>query len=271
MLTDYHTHTPLCLHAEGNPVDYARHAQSIGLAEIGLSDHSPMREHFDDWRMPLSNFPHYLELVEEAREALPGFPVRLGLECDYLEGGEDWLHELSDMADWDYLIGSVHYITDGVAVDDPKHISRWTTESEVEEMWSAYWRLYEKCIRSGFFDFFAHPDLAKRFGMRPKGDLRPYYEPVIQALVDTRGVMEVSTAGLRKDVREIYPAREMLEMAFLAGVPIVINSDAHKPEDVGVDFDKALELVRSVGYRETVRFQKRQRVVVELPETWRVS
>ena len=29
MLTDYHTHTPLCLHAEGNPVDYARHAREI--------------------------------------------------------------------------------------------------------------------------------------------------------------------------------------------------------------------------------------------------
>jgi histidinol-phosphatase (PHP family) len=230
-----------------------------------------MREHFDDWRMPLSNFPHYLELVEEARAELPGFPVRLGLECDYLESGDAWLHDLTGMANWDYLIGSVHYISEGLAVDDPKHLSRWSTEADIEEMWSAYWRLYEKCIRSGFFDFYAHPDLAKRFGLRPKGDLRPYYEPVIQALVDTKGVMEVSTAGLRKDVREIYPAREMLEMAFNAGVPIIINSDAHKPEEVGINYDQALELVRSIGYRHTVRFQQRQRAIVELPETWRAS
>lgn len=68
MLTDYHTHTPLCLHAEGNPVDYARHAQKIGLAEIGLSDHNPIPEHFDDWRMLLSDLPRYFELVQEARE-----------------------------------------------------------------------------------------------------------------------------------------------------------------------------------------------------------
>lgn len=268
MLTDYHTHTPLCLHAEGTPLEYARHAQSIGLAEIGLSDHNPMPEYFDNWRMLLGDLPRYFELVEEARAALPGFPIRLALECDYLEGREAWIEETARMKEWDYLIGSVHYIHDGIAVDDPKHVSRWQTAADIEHMWGMYWKLYEKMIRTRMFDFFAHPDLAKRFALRPEGDLRRYYEPVIQALVDTQGVLEVSTAGLRKDVREIYPAREMLEMAFSAGVPIVINSDAHLPTDVGIDFNKALELVRGVGYATTVRFEKRQRTVAPLPETW---
>jgi histidinol-phosphatase (PHP family) len=268
MLTDYHTHTPLCLHAEGNPVDYARHAQSIGLAEIGLSDHNPMPEKFDDWRMLLSDLPRYFELVNEARAALPDFPIRLALECDHIEGYQKWIDETAAMADWDYLIGSVHYIHDGIAVDDPKHVSRWKTASDIEHMWGMYWKLYAQMIRTKQFDFHAHPDLAKRFGLRPAGDLRPYYEPVIQALVDTKGILEVSTAGLRKDVREIYPAREMLEMAFAAQVPIVINSDAHLPTDVGVDFNQALDLVRSVGYTTTVRFEQRQRKVVPLPEGW---
>lgn len=268
MLTDYHTHTPLCRHAEGDPVDYARQAQALGLAEIGLSDHNPMPEPFDNWRMDLGDLPRYFELVDEARAALPDFPIRLALECDYLQGREDWIEKTTAMADWDYLIGSVHYIHDGIAVDDPQYLARWSSASDIEAMWAAYWRLYERMIRTGLFDFYAHPDLAKRFGLRPAGDLRPYYEPVIQALVDTGGVLEVSTAGLRKDVREIYPAREMLEMAFSARVPIVINSDAHCPGDVGADFHQALELVRSVGYRQTLRFEKRQRRVVDLPETW---
>jgi histidinol-phosphatase (PHP family) len=268
MLTDYHTHTPLCLHAEGNPVEYARHAQCIGLAEIGLSDHNPMPEFFDDWRMLITDLPRYFELVDEARVALPGFPIRLALECDHLEGREKWIDKTTVMADWDYLIGSVHYIHDGIAVDDPKHVSLWKSATDIEHMWKMYWKLYEQMIRTGQFDFYAHPDLAKRFGLRPAGDLRRYYDPVIQALLDTNGVLEVSTAGLRKDVREIYPAREMLEMAFSAKVPIVINSDAHKPTDVGVDYNQALELVRSVGYTTAVRFEKRQRKEVPLPERW---
>lgn len=268
MLTDYHMHTPLCLHAEGTPADYARHAQSSGLAEIGISDHNPMPEKFDDWRMLITDLPRYFELVDEARAALPDFPIRLALECDHINGYQQWIDQIASMADWDYLIGSVHYIHDGIAVDDPRHVSRWSTAADIEHLWGMYWRCYEQMIRTRQFDFHAHPDLAKRFGLRPAGDLRRYYEPVIQALVDTSGILEVSTAGLRKDVREIYPARAMLELAFSAGVPVVINSDAHTPADVGVDFDKALDLVRSVGYTTTVRFEKRQRKIVPLPETW---
>jgi len=268
MLTDYHTHTPLCLHAEGHPRDYVSRAIELGLAELGLSDHNPMPEYFDDWRMPMSDFPRYLEMVAEVRSEFPDFPVKLGLECDYLPGQEAWIVETAQMTDWDYLIGSVHYISPEWAVDDPKHLSRWQGTGAVEEIWAAYWKNYERLVRSSLFDFCAHPDLAKKFGFRPEGDLRHYYEPVIQALVDAQGVLEVSTAGLRKEVGEIYPSREMLELAFSADVPIVINSDAHKPSEVGQDFDQALRLVREVGFRTTVRFEKRQRIVVPLPEKW---
>lgn len=268
MLTDYHTHTPLCRHAEGSPSELAAAARASGLAELGLSDHNPMPEPFDDWRMDLDELPRYLDLVEAARADHPGFPIRLSLECDYLEGHESWLEKTASLAPWDYLIGSVHYIAPGWDMDNPRHLSHWKTASAVEEIWSLYWHLYEKCIRTGFFEFCAHPDLAKKFGFRPPGDLRRYYEPVIQAFVDTGCAMEVSTAGLRKEVNEIYPSRDLLELAFSAGIPIVINSDAHAPTEVAQDFHHALALVRSVGYRHTLRFHGRQRTIVPLPESW---
>ena len=268
MLADYHLHTPLCLHAEGHPRDYAAQAEALGLAEIGFSDHNPMPEYFDNWRMPIGDFPRYLEMVEEARADHPNLPIRLGLECDYLAGRESWIEKQAKMADFDYLIGSVHYVGTGWAVDDPAHLSQWKTEGAVEDIWGRYWKLYEQMIRTRLFDFYAHPDLPKKFGLRPAGDLRHYYEPVIQALVDTGGVFEVSTAGLRKDCRELYPAQEFLEMAFSAGVPMVISSDSHAPGEVGIHFDQALATVRAVGYRSTVRFQGRQRREVPLPETF---
>jgi histidinol-phosphatase (PHP family) len=271
MLSDYHTHTPLCLHAEGHPTEYARQALACGLAEFGISDHNPMPEAFDDWRMPISDWSRYLEMVEEARAAVPHIPIRLGLECDYLEGRESWIHEQSQMAAFDYLIGSVHYIAPGWDVDNPKHISRWRNTGAVEEIWQRYWELYAQMIRTRLFDFYAHPDLPKKFGLRPSGDLRHYYEPTIQALADTGGVIEVSTAGLRKDCRELYPSQEFLGMAFSAGVPIVISSDAHAPGEVGLQFDQALAAARAVGYTSTVRFEKRQRKSVALPESWPVA
>lgn len=238
-------------------------ARRLGLAELGLSDHSPMREKFDDWRMDWEEFPRYLEMVEEARAESPGLAIRLGLEVDYLEGGEDWIEELSRAADFDYLIGAVHYIAPGWDVDNPKHLSRFST-NDVADIWRIYWRLYEKAIRTGFFDFMAHPDLPKKFGHRPAGELRRFYEPAIQALADTGTAFEINTAGLRKDVREMYPASEFLELARSAGVPLVISSDAHRPVEVGADFDKAVELARQAGYADTLRFEKRQRRVVAL-------
>jgi len=196
---DYHTHTPLCRHAEGEPIDYARRAHELGLAELGFSDHSPMPDdEFDDWRMLRSEFPDYLAKVEAARDGVPEMEIRLGLEIDYLQDGRAWIEELSAMAEFDYLIGSVHYIAPGWDIDNPKWIGRWTSELEVEEIWSAYWVIYTECARSGLFDFIAHPDLPKKFGHRPAGDLRRFYEPAIEAALASDTAIEINTAGWRK-------------------------------------------------------------------------
>lgn len=264
MLADYHTHTPLCHHATGLPIEYARVARERGLAEIGISDHNPMPSRFDDWRMDIDDFDAYLDMVEAARIELAPFPVRLGLECDFIPGQENWIEDLAGRNSWDYLIGSVHYIAPGWDVDNPKWIGRFS-ERPVAEIWELYFDAYEKCISSGLFDFVAHPDLVKKFGHRPKGDLRRFYEPSVAAAAKNGTIIEVSTAGLRKPAGEIYPAREFLEMAQEAGVGIVISSDAHAPEEVGLDFDRALALVKDVGFTQTFRFCRRTKTSFPLP------
>lgn len=258
MTADFHLHTLLCRHAIGTPADYARVAEEKGLREIGFADHNPMPEPFDDWRMNLDELPRYVELVEEARAQFPSLAIRLGLECDFIAGREAWIEKLAGLADWDFLIGSVHYIAPGWDVDNPKWIGRFR-EQPVAEIWARYWKIYEQCIRSGLFDFVAHPDLPKKFGFRPTGDLRAFYEPSIVALAEKKVAVEINTAGLRKPVGELYPSREFLEMARAAEVPLLINSDAHAPGEVGADFEAATKLAREAGYRETVRFAKRKR------------
>lgn len=267
MLADYHVHTPLCRHAVGEPSAYVAVARARGLDEIGFSDHCPMpgTDGFDDWRMGRDDLPRYLEMVRAAREQAAPFPVRLGLECDFIAGYEDWIAELAGLAPWDYLIGSVHYIAPGWAVDDPQWIGKFTaSHTATEEIWTAYWQAYERCIASGLFDFVAHPDLVKKFGHRPPGDLRRFYEPAVAAAAAGNVAVEVSTAGLRKPVGELYPAADFLALAHAAGVPVVINSDAHAPEEVGLDFPRAAEAVRAAGYTETTRFAGRTRVTVPL-------
>jgi histidinol-phosphatase (PHP family) len=71
--------------------------------------------------------------------------------------------------------------------------------------------------------------------------------------------MEVSTAGLRKPVGEIYPARGMLEMAVDAGVPIALSSDAHRPEHLAYGYEAAVKLLEECGVKEIAVFEKRAR------------
>jgi histidinol-phosphatase (PHP family) len=263
-LTDYHTHTPLCRHATGTPAEYIEAALARGLAEIGFADHSPMPERFDDWRMLIEDLPRYVEMILAARERFLPFPVRLGLEVDYFPGAEPWIEKLAGLAEWDYLIGSVHYIAPGWDVDNPKWIGRFN-ERPVEEIWDLYWRACEQCVRSGLFDFLAHPDLVKKFGHRPAGDLTRFYEPVIAAALENKLAFELNTAGLRKPVREMYPAADFLRLAHSAGLRLVINSDAHAPEEVGADFEAAVGIAASAGYREVLRFHRRVGTPSPLP------
>ena len=221
-----------------------------------------MPEPFDDWRMQLDELPRYFEAIDKARAHFPQLTIRLGLECDFIAGREAWIEQLATLGKWDYLIGSVHYLPEGWEVDHPRYLARHAGNSA--EIWASYWRTFERAVRSGLFDFMAHPDLPKKFGHRPAGDLRRYYEPAIAALAEHGTPFELNTAGLRKECHEIYPARAFVEAAAAAGVPMLINSDAHAVSELAANFIEAIDLAQAVGYREVVRFSGRKKTRVAL-------
>ncbi len=102
----------------------------------------------------------------------------------------------------------------------------------------------------------AHPDLVKVWGRarpQPERDPRHYYEPAVEAMLEAGVAMEVSTAGLRKPVGELYPAPALLEMAVDAGLPIALSSDAHVPEQLGFRYDDAVAALRDAGVHRAVR------------------
>jgi len=265
MLADYHTHTPLCHHAEGTPDEYIARALAAGLSEYGVSDHAPQTpEPFDDWRMLEADLPRYFEWIAEARRhAGDRLPVRAGLECDWLPECSEWIAHLAEAFDWDYLIGSIHYLGNGWDFDNPKWLGRWA-ETDVEQVWATYWSDYTRMATSGLFDFLGHPDLIKKFSYRPKGNLRRFYDPVIEAIAEHDVAIELNTAGFHKPCAEQYPSVEFLALAAEANIPITLSSDAHHPGEVARDFDQGLRLLREAGFTRLCRFEKRRRSLVEL-------
>jgi histidinol-phosphatase (PHP family) len=259
---DYHMHTPLCRHATGEPADYAKSALAIGLAEIGFSDHSPMRQDdFDNWRMRFDQLEEYVGNVRKAQRDFPQLTIRLGLEVDYLPGQEDWIRELAARHTWDYFIGSVHYVSDSWAVDDPHKLSEWK-HRDAWEVWSIYFDRLTVAAETGLFEIIGHADLPKKFGYRPHRECAPLFERFLNAAKTHNCALDLNTAGLRKDCREIYPSRQILQLAFQKGVPITFGSDAHAPGEVGMNFAEAIQLARDVGYKESCRFARRQRALV---------
>ena len=131
-----------------------------------------------------------------------------------------------------------------------------------ERVWRRYFETLGEAARSGLFDVLAHPDLVKVWGggaPRPEGDLRRFYDIAMDGIADSDVAIEVSTAGLRKPVGEIYPAAGMLEMCLEAGRPVALSSDAHVPEDLGHEYERAVEWLTDIGVTELAVFERRRR------------
>jgi histidinol-phosphatase (PHP family) len=266
MLTDYHLHlrpdeggtTFERYFTTENVERYRAAAEAAGIEELGVSEHVyRFRQALDLWRHPL-----WLENAKDDLDAYCEFvrstPLRLGVECDFVPGTEERTAALLDARDFDYVVGSVHFVGEGDAAVD--HV--WERGGDAEEIWTRYFEAFDRCARSGLFDILAHPDLVKVWGRGrplPEGDLRRFYEPAVEAIVAGGSAVELSTAGLRKPVGELYPARAFAELVVEAGVPFALSSDAHLPEQVGFGYDQGIAFLDELGVEEIAVFEGRRR------------
>ncbi|HST56646.1 MAG TPA: histidinol-phosphatase HisJ family protein [Solirubrobacteraceae bacterium] len=269
MLSDYHLHlrpdeldaTPEQYFTQANAERYREVASDRGISELGVSEHVYRFEQaLDVWQHPLwREFAHddidaYCEFVREHTD------LRLGIEADFVPGTEDRMANLLCERDFDYVVGSVHFIRDHAI--DMEEYGIWGQGRSAEEIWRRYFETLGEAARSGLFDILAHPDLVKVWGRErplPDGDLRRYYELALDGIAESGIAIEVSTAGLRKRVQELYPAPAFLQMCVEAGVPVALSSDAHRPEDVGANYDQALALLEQLGVGELCVFEQRAR------------
>ena len=272
MLTDYHVH--LRLDAEDTPPSryftaanaerYREAADERGIAELGVAEHiHRFTQALDVWEHPWwrrwarDDVDAYCEFVREETD------LRLGIEADYVAGREDRLARFLDAREWDYVVGSVHFVRDAaVDMEGPDWEHVWGRGDSSDKVWERYFATLAEAARSGLYDIMAHPDLVKIWGAArplPERDPRHYYEPAVEAMLDAGVAMELSTAGLRKPVGELYPAPALLEMAVDAGVPIALSSDAHAPDQIGFRYDDALAALADAGVTEICVFEGRRR------------
>ena len=251
-MIDYHLHVvahgdrPMTVE---NILAYCGVARERGILQMGITEHDRYLDDID------------VAAFQEAREKT-AVELRLGIEIDFVPGKEERMDLDSSALPYDYVIGSVHRV-EGEEVDratDQTVYERWDTY----DLYDAYYANVREAALSGRFEVLGHPDLIKIFRRFPDRDITGMLEETADAVAASGIVVDVNAAGLRKPVGDIYPSRKFLEMFHRRGVPIVLSSDAHAPDQVGMGYEKSLPLVRDVGYREVVTFSNRERGTLPL-------
>ena len=268
MLTDYHLHLRTDevgkaaeAFTQENADRYLAAAEEQGIAELGVSEHI---YRFAD-ALEIWDHPYWRDQAVDDLGAYCDFvrttPLRLGIEADYIRGAEDRIQSLLEAHDFDYVVGSVHFLGEKGAVDDQRY-DVWEAFSDADALWRTYFEWQAELVSSGLFDIVSHPDLIKIWGddrPAPERDPRFHYEPFVEALAESDTAVEVSTAGLRKPVGEIYPAHALAEMCKEAGAEFALSSDAHAPDQVGFGYDDALAFLEQLGVERICVFDHRTR------------
>jgi len=179
--------------------------------------------------------------------------IKLAMEVDFVPGMKP------GFANWPRAIpgtiSSARSITSPIpgTWNNPKKISEWK-HRDPDGVWTAYFERLTLAAESGLFEIIAHADLCKKFCFYPKQDCTPLFSRFLKTAKQKGVAMELNTAGLRKDCREIYPSPQIVQMAAKEGVPITFASDAHAIGEVGMNFAEAVALARSAGYTHYCRF-----------------
>lgn len=204
----------------------------------------------------------YVEAILGAKAR--GLPVKLGLEVDYEPGTVQKVVDVIKPYPWDFLVGSVHWIGAWwfLRPSAPAEYERRGVLRAFEE----YFELATALAETGMADSLGHVDVIKVAGMVPDTDLRHLWEPTVHATARSGMAVEVSSQGLLRPIKEIYPAPALLDLFHAAGVPITLGSDAHTPAESAFGYREIVSEARRAGYSEYLRFHSRRRLPTSLPD-----
>ena len=258
-ISSFHTHTKLCKHASGMPIDYIKEAQKFIKEEnlvckgLGFSDHCPYpNDGTDNWpevRMSKDEAPKYIKAVKEA-EKIADFPVFVGFECEWDSMYKTWYKDfLLEELGADYLVLGSHWI--------PEENQRLYLPNEANDtkLFIKWVNLTLEALDSGLFNIFAHPDLCFGGGLVWSKETESAFTDILSVCKEKNIPIEINGYGILKHqitddngiLRYQYPYGDFWYFAKDFGATILCNSDAHSPENVLYGAFLAHEYAKKLG------------------------
>ncbi|HWB20023.1 MAG TPA: histidinol-phosphatase HisJ family protein [Phycisphaerales bacterium] len=259
MLATYHNHSRWSDGKASIPdLIASAHAQSIST--LGISDHYCLHPAGvqQPWAMPSEKIDDYIRELQSARASTPpGLTLSIGVEADWFSNHTHVLKPALERLPVDYILGSIHFVGSFTIDGRPEQWAK-LTDDQREQLHRDYWTQVPLMAQSRLFDIASHLDLAKKFGYFAKSDLTSLINPALDALADNHLVVELNTAGWHKPCNDAYPSLDILRACRNRNIPVTISADAHQPEHLLRDFDKAALRLHQAGYDRVARFHNRE-------------
>jgi histidinol-phosphatase (PHP family) len=252
LFSDYHTHP------QGHRVHpymqtllqpWVDSARERGLTDIAFTDHDRYHEGID------------FDEIDKLRAANPDLKIRAGIELDNdpesSAASRKWIEKNWDRLD--FVLGSVHFLErpdqmfDSVPTGAEQFAGR-----DIDEIYADYFRRIREIAGTGLIECLAHLDLIKIHGHRPNSRIEDLLAETLDFIAGRGLAIELSTAGWRKPVNELYPSDEIIRLAISKGIPFTTASDAHSHVQLGENYDRLLEKMTQLGIRQISVFERHQ-------------
>src|SRR6266542_2447299 len=219
LFSDYHTHPQghrVQRYTQALLQPWADSARKSGLTDIALTDHDRYHAGID------------FDEIDRLRERNPDLRIRAA-------AGRNWIENHWDKLD--FVLGSVHFLTRADQMFDsvPDGAAQFEGRS-IDAIYADYFRRVREIATTGLVDCLAHLDLIKIHGHRPGTGIGSLVNETLDFIHAQNLAIELSTAGWRKPVNELYPGDRILQLAIGKGIPFTTASDAHSHAQLGDNF-----------------------------------
>jgi histidinol-phosphatase (PHP family) len=255
LFSDYHTHPQghrVQRYTQALLQPWMDSARKVGLTDIAFTDHDRYHAGID------------FDEVDRLREKNPDLKIRAGIELDndpvHSAAGGKWIETHWDRLD--FVLGSVHFLDRADQMFDsvPDGAAQFEGR-DIDSMYADYLRRVREIAASGLIDCLAHLDLIKIHGHRPTAEIGHLINETLDFIRERNLAIELSTAGWRKPVKELYPSDTIIALAIEKGIPFTTASDAHSHAQLGENFPRLAQKMMSFGIRQICLFEKHKRIM----------
>ncbi len=267
--SNFHTHS---LYSDGKAEmkEYCNKAIELGFHSLGFSDHAPVKLD-NSFSIPFEKLTEYFQEVKLMKETYQGkLNIFTSLEADFIPEVSYDFDFFRNQADMDYMIGSIHLVY------NKTNERMWFIDGGDQQVWDkGLTEIFDGDIKKGVQCFYEqnmqmieeqNPEVVghlDKIKMHNKERLfstnDKWYTDLVEACLTSMkkydAILEVNTRGLYKGrCKELFPSPEIALMAQKMGIPILLSSDAHHPDELNGAYDSVIDTLKATGIKELVEY-----------------